>query len=214
MNAVYSTKDRILDSAERLFAKSGMDGVSLRAITAEADVNLAAVNYHFQSKEALIRAVIDRRLGPANQKRIHMLDAFELDAGGGPVPLPRVIEAFLAPVLELKRTARDFVPLMGRIYSEQRASIEIIFRDHFGPVVYRFRAAFARTLPQLPAEELMWRMHFLAGAMVHTLGGTFIISTFSNGVCDPEDVDGLLLRMITFFTAAFEAPVPQVQYAR
>src|ERR1700730_14909847 len=99
MNAVAAssptstTKDRILDAAERLLAKRQFDATSLRAITAEADVNLAAVNYHFQSKDALIRAVIKRRIGPVNVKRLAMLDAIEQAAGDGPLPIGPVIEA-------------------------------------------------------------------------------------------------------------------------
>src|SRR5579871_5345079 len=98
-----STKDRILDTAERLFARDGFEATSLRAITAEAGVNLAAVNYHFQSKEALVRAVIGRRMGPVNEKRLAMLDACETAAGDGPLPLEGVLEAFVRPVLEIAR---------------------------------------------------------------------------------------------------------------
>ena len=79
-----TTKDRILDSAERLFARDGFEATSLRAITAEANVNLAAVNYHFQSKEALVQAVIGRRMGPVNAQRIALLDACEAEAGDAP----------------------------------------------------------------------------------------------------------------------------------
>ena len=75
-----NTKDRILDSAERLFARDGFEATSLRAITAEANVNLAAVNYHFQSKEALVQTVIGRRMGPVNAQRLALLDAYEAEA--------------------------------------------------------------------------------------------------------------------------------------
>ena len=103
MTAVATpTKDRILDAAERLIAKLGFEATSLRAITAEADVNLAAVNYHFQSKEALIRAVISRRIGPVNVKRLAMLDAVEAAHRDGPLPVGPVIEAFVGPVIELR----------------------------------------------------------------------------------------------------------------
>ena len=76
-----NTKTRLLDTAERLFAHHGIEATSLRTITAEAGVNLAAVNYHFQSKEALMHAVIARRLDPINQRRLAMLDAYEAEAG-------------------------------------------------------------------------------------------------------------------------------------
>src|ERR1700739_2231181 len=114
-----TTKDRILDSAERLFARDGFEATSLRAITAEAGVNLAAVNYHFQSKEALVRAVIGRRIGPVNAKRRAMLDACEPARGEVPFPLDPVLEAFIRRVLEIASSHfKEFGPLMGRLYTE------------------------------------------------------------------------------------------------
>src|SRR5258706_565485 len=98
-----STKDRILDSAERLFAEHGFDGVSLRSIIAEAGVNLAAVHYHFHSKEALMDAVIGRRVGPLNQERLALLDKVEVEAGDEPAPLERILEALLIPTVRLVR---------------------------------------------------------------------------------------------------------------
>src|SRR5713226_8683361 len=122
MNAVVasspiSTKDRILDAAERLLSKKQFAATSLREITAEADVNLAAVNYHFQSKDALIRAVIARRIGPVNVKRLAMLDAVETGAGEGALPIGAVIEAFIRPVIELRGTTKSIAPLMGRVFA-------------------------------------------------------------------------------------------------
>src|SRR5260370_14585910 len=93
-----TTKDRILDAAERLFAIQGFEATSLRAITTDAGVNLAAVNYHFQSKDALLRAVIARRIGPVNLRRLELLDA--CDATRTP-DLHALIEAFLIPAVEL-----------------------------------------------------------------------------------------------------------------
>ncbi len=114
-----NTKDRILDTAERLFARDGFEATSLRAITAEANVNLAAVNYHFQSKEALVQAVIGRRMGPVNAQRLALLDAYEAEAGGAPVPLEKIMDAFLRPVVEMSEaTPTNSCPLIGRLYTE------------------------------------------------------------------------------------------------
>src|SRR5579863_10630017 len=99
MNEIFQekpdTKSRILDAAEKLFAMNGFKPTSLRDITAEAQVNLAAVNYHFQSKDSLIDAVIARRIEPVNRKRMEMLEA------AGPNPsVEQILTAFLAPVLD------------------------------------------------------------------------------------------------------------------
>src|SRR5258705_11177243 len=88
------TKHRILDSAERLFAEYGFAGVSLRAIIADAKVNLAAIHYHYHSKEALFDAVILRRLEPINRERLELLDALERT---GKPTLEQILEAFFAP---------------------------------------------------------------------------------------------------------------------
>jgi AcrR family transcriptional regulator len=98
-----NTKERILDTAERLFAEHGYAATSLRSIIAEAGVNLAAVHYHFHSKEALLEAVILRRSKPANAERLALLGEFEKQAGEKPVPLESVIEAFVAPTFRMSR---------------------------------------------------------------------------------------------------------------
>src|SRR5260370_6883247 len=107
------TKQRILDSAERLFAENGFDSTSLRTIIADAQVNLAAIHYHFHSKEALLDAVILRRLEPINRLRLEMLDACEQ-----PASLEAVIEAFLAPPFRvaLGRNGTSFSKLIVRIF--------------------------------------------------------------------------------------------------
>ena len=205
-----STKDRILDAAERLLARKQFEATSLREITAEADVNLAAVNYHFHSKEALIRAVIARRIGPVNVQRLAMLDAIEADAGAGPLPIGGVIEAFIRPVIELRGTTKNIAPLMGRVFAESAEFLEHFFREHLAEVTERFLAAFGRAVPLLPREEVFWRTHFLIGSMAHTMIAGEFFQIITDGLCRADDVDGLMRRMIAVFTAAFQAPWEEV----
>src|SRR5262245_62123867 len=100
MSAI-ATKQRILDVAEVQFAEHGYAGASLRGIIAAAHVNLAAVHYHFRSKEALLEAVLLRRAGPLNEERLRLLDALEAQAGNGGAPVEGIIEAFIGPPLHL-----------------------------------------------------------------------------------------------------------------
>jgi len=205
------TKQLLLDAAERLFAEKGFAATSLRTITAEAGVNLAAVNYHFRSKEALLQAVLARRLAPVNQKRLEMLSACEAGAGGGPLPLDGVVEAFLAPPLRLFREAGQdrmaLQRLLGRIYLEPGARTRQIFAEQFGEVARRFTVALKRALPGLPAEELFWRIHFTIGVMAHTLAGRHLLEAVSGGLCDPNDPEGALARMVAFVVAGLRAPL-------
>src|SRR5579872_1323308 len=115
-----STKDRILDTAERLFAENGYGATSLRSIIAAAGVNLAAVHYHFHSKEELLATVMRRRVEPVNRERLAMLEDAERAAGPAGPSIEAVLTALLAPPMRMARepSSATFVKLMGRILSE------------------------------------------------------------------------------------------------
>src|SRR5206468_11715977 len=95
------TKARILDAAEALFMEHGFEATSLRAITAAASVNLAAVNYHFGSKEELFQAVLTRRLDPMNQERVDLLTRLESEATPHALPCEQILHAMFVPALRL-----------------------------------------------------------------------------------------------------------------
>ena len=203
-----TTKDRILDAAERVFAREGFEASSLRTITAEARVNLAAVNYHFQSKEALVQAVIGRRLGPVNARRIALLEAYQAEAAGETVPLDKVLDAFLRPIVELVGShAHEFVPLIGRLYTEPGDFAVHLYRQQFEHMKERFFPAFARVLPGLPPEEFAWRLHFTIGALAHTMAASKLLVLMSEGRCDLSDAEGTLGRLKSFALAGLTAPV-------
>ncbi len=210
-----NTKMRILDTAERLFAQHGIEATSLRIITRDAGVNLAAVNYHFQSKEALMHAVIARRLDPINQRRLQMLDACEAEAGDGPLPLHRVLDALLRPIFEvLCGPGKEFAPMMSRIFTESTDLTEKVFQKHLAHVSMRFFPAMQRAIPNLPRTELLWRMQFMMGAVAHTVGGGKVLRVISGGEFNSGDVESTLLRLEAFLLAGLQAPVPaEVQHA-
>ena len=203
------TKDRILDVAERLFAEQGFANTPLRKITAQAGANLAAVNYHFQSKDALIQAVFARRLGPLNQARLEMLDAAEARAGSGPLEPEEVLRAFFEPMLRWGAPCANnphFARLLGRMYVEPGELFEDIFRNQFREVRDRFFRAAQRALPELPKEEIFWRMHFLIGALAHTMAGFRHIRAASEGILEPGSPNGVLEQLLAFAAAGFRAP--------
>jgi AcrR family transcriptional regulator len=201
------TKQRILDSAERLFAQDGFDSTSLRNIIADAQVNLAAIHYHFHSKEALLSAVILRRLEPINRRRLEMLDACERAAGAKPVSVEAILEAFLAPAFRvaLGPDGGSFAKLMGRIFSEK--SLVLRIKPHMGPMLGRFLQALQQAVPELPAAEVFWRLQFIGGAMAITLLKGKDLDVLSEGLCDTSDVEGTLRRLVDFGAAGFRAPV-------
>jgi len=200
MIETVDTKTKILDAAEKRFGLNGFEGTSLRDITSDAQVNLAAINYHFQSKDSLIDAVIRRRIEPVNRRRIEMLKA------AGPSPsIEQIIEAFLSPVLE--KGFPTAVPLIGRILSTPDQFVDRVFKPHMREVVDLFRQAFEEALPEMPVEDRLWRLHFMAGTMTHVLSLGQVIPVMTDGVCDLSDRKALVARLITFLAAGFRAPV-------
>src|SRR5579863_2723070 len=147
------TRRRVLAAAEQLFAERGIEGVSIRDITNAAHVNLAAINYHFGTKQGLAAEVFKHCLAPLNAKRLELLDKLEARAGGRPPRLEAVLEAFIRPAIEhgLDKLQENgtFLRLAGRCLSEPNAEIKLLVHAHFEKLIRRFDAAFLRALPGL-----------------------------------------------------------------
>ena len=208
----HETRTRILDAAEELFMLHGFEGTSMRLLTAKAEANLAAVNYHFGSKDALIEAVFRRRLDPMNSTRIAELDRLEKDAGGRALTPPQIIGAFVGASLRMiedaKSGGRNFIRLLGRTYTDPQKHIRSLIGQLYAPAMERFKAAFERALPQMPREELIWRMHFMFGTLAYTLAATDTVQLIAG--CKPEDrYDARLLeaRLTAFLQAGLLAPL-------
>ncbi|MFW5753014.1 MAG: TetR/AcrR family transcriptional regulator [Planctomycetota bacterium] len=169
MNETADTPTRILDAAERLFAERGFDAVGLRGITQEAGANLAAVNYHFGSKEQLLFAVLARRLEPLNRERLQRLDKLEAAACDAPLPVADICQALFAPLRNHPAVlgCGSFGLLLARMHliEGERGRLREFVESVMGQVRRRFSAAFARALPQLDGERLFYRSLYLIGAM-------------------------------------------------
>ena len=202
----HETRRRILDAAEELFMQHGFEGASMRLLTAKAGVNLAAVNYHFGSKDALIEAVFKRRLDPMNAARLAELDRLEKEAGGEPLSAEVIISAFigesLAMVEDGNNGGRNFVRLLGRTYTEPSKPIRHLIGGMYADTMVRFKAAFSRALPELPGDELFWRMHFMFGTLAYTLAATDSVQLIAGFKPeDRHDSRALQTRLASFLTA-------------
>jgi AcrR family transcriptional regulator len=197
-----ATKEKILDTAERLIASQGFAATSLRQIISEAQVNLAAVHYHFGSKEELLDQLILRKVTRVNQEREALLDTFEREAGGDPVTVDKILAAFFQPMIEAGCRNPQFVRLMGRLIAE--GLIPSIAERHFQPTTTRFIAALGRALPNLSEGELFSRVQFMFGAMSHTVGGLALPVTQIHG--DGADFQTMMLRLMAFLGAGMNAP--------
>jgi AcrR family transcriptional regulator len=200
------TKERILDVAERMFAEQGFELTSLRALTAQADVNVAAVHYHFGSKERLFEAVLQRLVRPVNDERLARLDA--LDAAGPP-SLEALIDAFVGPPLRLglNRSGTACL-LLGRCMSSPDEQMRVLLMRLFGTVLDRFIPAFQGALPHLPGHEVLWRMFFMLGVMTQTLSAGPQLAYVSQGACAPDRAEESVPRIVQFVAAGMRAPVP------
>tara|TARA_B100000749_G_scaffold247315_1_gene210681 strand:- start:909 stop:1586 length:678 start_codon:yes stop_codon:yes gene_type:complete len=204
------TKTRILDTAERLFAQKGFDAVSLRNIIASARVNLAAVHYHFGSKQALVHAVIARRLRPINEERLAKLAEARANAGKQPVKLERVLECLFRPLFRLQANPKagpTFARLVGRVMGERNEGLQKFMMGELAEVIIQFSAAFETALPGLAREETDWRSHFMAGAMAHTLCNADLLVRFTGTDAGASDYETTVRRLIDFTAAGFRAEV-------
>lgn len=203
------TREALLDAAEKLFSEHGIQASSLRMITQQAGANLAAVHYHFGSKEGLVKAVFSRRLRPLEEERLRLLDACDLTGGDRGEGIEQIIRAFAAPVLRRMREdpgeEHPFAQLMGRVFNEPSEEVKSMLVQEFKLTADRFLDALRLLLPDLSEKELMWRFHFLAGGMGHTVSCRKMIAKFSE-VCASSAPEEVLRYLVTFMASGLRAP--------
>jgi AcrR family transcriptional regulator len=186
---------------------------SLRAVTKEAGVNLAAVHYHFGTKEDLLRAVLSRIVIPVNRERLRMLEQVEAAAGSDPPSVEGILEAFIAPDLRLIRDLGErgviITRFLGRSYTEPAEMVQALSREHYEELGQRFMEVFARALPEVPQAELYWRFKLVVGVLTYVLADTDPTGEYAE---DLSDVDGTVRRLVAFLAAGLRAPVPAPQW--
>ncbi|HRD46454.1 MAG TPA: TetR/AcrR family transcriptional regulator [Caulobacter sp.] len=205
--AEAATKQLVFNAAERLFALHGFQNVSVRDITAEAGVNLASVNYHFGSKDALLFEIFRRRTQELNRERARMLHEAN-DRNGGKPPVREILTALFAPPLRWLDPSNDkriSLQFLIRARSEGTAEIRDVLSTDVSHLK-RFADALLAASPGLPPEDVYWRLHFVLG-MIHQ--NRFMeldrLHVLSEGLTKEDDVDTLLRRMVDFAAAGFEA---------
>ena len=195
------TRSLILDAAERCFARSGYDGTSIRDITGDAGVNVAAIHYHFGGKEGLLRGVTDRVVVPLNRRRFDLLDA--LLAVTATPTVNQLVEAFVRPDIETLQQLSERGPsvarLLGRIYSDQTPWIREMTDAQFAEVGDRFLPVFAQALPALTAGELAWRMEQMVAVIVA------VFATWPERGMSGDEAEELVRRLISFLSGGLKA---------
>ena len=199
----FNTKERILHAAEDLFAQHGFAGTSLRQVTSRADVNIAAVNYHFGSKENLVHEVFKHRMDEMSEKR---LSALAETIARDPADLNGILLAFIQPALALTldRHGASFVRVLARAYAEKNEGLRNFLSENYGQVLREFAKAIAVCLPQLSKEELYWRMDFTAGALTYAMADFGLIRR-QPGVTEKAHCEKAAQHLITFAQAGLRA---------
>lgn len=212
VSAATDTRLRILDAAEELFSEFGFRSVSLRRITVAAGVNLAAVNYHFGSKDALVDEVLTRVIQPINRRRLVLLDEAEATHGDQPAPLEEILVALHRPVVdqmtESNHRSPVYLRLAGRCLSEPAEKHSERLAMLFAEMIRRFLAALRLTLPHLDESEIFWRMHLSFGTMIFALTHEDRLRHFSQGRVEAKDPQDTLRRLIHFTAAGLRAEHP------
>ncbi|NIA28045.1 MAG: TetR family transcriptional regulator [Desulfobulbaceae bacterium] len=206
-NTKQSTRDRILDAAEELFARKGFEGVSVRRIMSEAEADVSLAYYHFKSKRDLFDKVMLRRVEHLNEIRIKALEAVEQRHPDDAPTVEEIIAAFTNPLLDLLAEEHDewkyYFQLIAQINSSPEWGGELMTR-YFDPLVRRFIQALRKALPDCDEAELFWCHHFLSGALTMTFAETGRIDNLSEGVVKSSDMASIAARMPTFIAAGFE----------
>jgi AcrR family transcriptional regulator len=203
--AQAATKQAVFSAAERLFALHGFQNVSVRDITADAGVNLASVNYHFGSKDALLFEIFRRRTAELNRERARMLHEAAARHAGKP-PVRDILEAYFAPPLRWSapdNERRISIQFIIRARSEGTADMREVLRNDVSHLA-RFADALVAARPDLPREDVYWRLHFALGMLHQNRFAEFDrLHHLSGGITREGDTDALLRRMLDFAEAGF-----------
>jgi AcrR family transcriptional regulator len=200
------TRDRILKTAERMFAERGFNGVSVRELAAAAAVNIASIGYHFRNKEGLLAEVYRRHCEPMIEERLRGLAAATRLAGSARIAA--IIEAFVRPALQQVQAEEGvtFIRLRAVLSGENSELLEKLVAENFDQSSSAFIDALCECLPHLSRTDICWRFHFLLGTVYYTAAGPHRIHAFSHGRCDPGDTEAVIKELVPFMTRAFAAP--------
>ena len=205
--SIVSTRDRLIDSAELVFARDGFERASMREIMRAAEANPSAVHYHFGGKGGLLNAVLDRAVGPIGPRRLELHAGLRADQPSGPLPVRPLVEAFLTPDFEaiatLQAKGPDRAALIGRAYGQPTEEVREMMYRQFDPVGAVFFPEFEAALPTIAPEVVRWRLRWCVVGVIVAL---FANADVADGPIDRADPEAALGRAVDFLTAGLEAP--------
>jgi len=198
------TVEQILDAAEYLFSKEGLNGVTLRDVAQRAGVHTTLLHYYFTDKTNLFEAVFARRAGVTSGRRMEALERYEVEAGERPT-VEGALHAFLDTDFDLYieggETWMNYASFCARVSNTREGAA--LLDVHFDPVVLKLVSILKRALPDYAEEDIFWGYHFVTGALMNTLARTGRIDKLSGGLCHSDDFTAVKARMAKFMAAGF-----------
>ena len=199
--------EQILDTAEELFSKHGLYGVTLKDVAQRVGVHHTLMNYYFDDKRKLFDAVFARRAVVTSSRRMKVLDEYDAATAGKPT-LEGALRAFLDTDLDLYINGGQRWKNYGALGAQVANTPEwgaALMDKHFDPVVLRLIGLLKKALPHCSEEDIFWGYHFVSGALLLTLARTGRIDKLSGGICKSEDFEAVKKRMATFMAGGFMA---------
>jgi len=201
------TIEQILDTAEYLFSRHGLYGVTLKDVAKQVGVHHTLLNYYFADKRALFDAVFARRAEVTSERRMKVLDDYEKATDGNPT-VEGALHAFLDTDLDLYIEGgegwKNYAALGAQVANTPEWGAELM-DQHFDPVVLRLIDLLKRALPDCEEDDVFWGYHFVTGALMLTLARTGRIDKLSHGLCRSDDFLAVKKRMATFMAGGFRA---------
>ncbi|PJE78554.1 putative HTH-type transcriptional regulator YttP [invertebrate metagenome] len=203
-----ATVQRILDTAERLFAQQGFSETSLRMITGEAQVNLASVNYYFGSKKSLIQAVFARFMDPFVERLQKAIQHIQSDDDQDNLEslLRVLVDEMISVEQEQKKDLMVFMQLLGLAYSQTQGHLKKYLYEKYSDVLHRYMRLLIKACPDLDESELFWRVNFILGAAVFTLSGASTLRAIARSDYHMDSsIPDILRKMVPFMAAGLRA---------
>lgn len=201
------TRNEIVRAAEQLFAEKGFRAMTLRDVTREARVNLAAVNYHFGSKQKLMLAVIRNRFEPINLERLSRLDALIAKHAPAPIPVDDIFAALFRPLFECASTENDvdhvLMQVIGRAITEPAEFMRTMHKEFFIELSLRFMTELKHSCPQISDDAHQYRFFFAVSTMLGTIIEQVRLENLSDGKLDATDFEKIVTELIAFTVAGY-----------
>ena len=205
------TRNRLLKTTESIFATRGFEGLTLREVALRSHTNLAAAHYHFGSKEAMVLEMLQARVKPINQRRMQYLAEAREKSAGKPLSTKDILRALIFPIGEeiakSTHTRQTLAQLVARTFTEPARFIQTMHRKFFGELCEKFMDELRKTHPMVKEQDLYWNLHLAISSMLGALAQHRRLNDFSKGICDEEDTQDMINRLITFATHGFEAGI-------